>query len=375
MYAATSNAVVGFSRRRSSGRLSWLGPRGCVDGRGRFGCTRWPALGGGLHDLTMSADGSRLFAVGNVAVVALWRDPGSGAVRPVAGLGGCLTVEPAAGCGLLHDAGEVGDPAPSVGSRVALSPDGATLYTLSGGADESLLVVRVDPVTGGLSQLPGRAGCAGPNPACGDRQHRFVDISEMLAVSPDGVSLYAGGVSFARDDVTGQLSAPERIRPHVILPELSQTVLSGDGRFAYVADGSSFRLFTFARGRRGRLTRLGGRDGCLAPPFWMGRHCRRARALPGCDGDLVLSPGGRRLYVASGCGKTGLAVFRRSPKIGVLRQLPGRTGCFLNRKTRLCGRLPIGETPDVAIAPDGRHLYVASAYPDHIRTLRLTGDR
>jgi hypothetical protein len=106
------------------------------------------------------------------------------------------------------------------------------------------------------------------------------------------------------------------------LDKVSGLVVTRDGRNAYAAVRDGGAVVAFRRDRRtGVLHQLDGTDGCLGGAPADG--CAPARNLGGARA-LTLSPDGRGVYVA---GAGGLAVLARDPHTGALRQLSGRRGC------------------------------------------------
>jgi DNA-binding beta-propeller fold protein YncE len=175
---------------------------------------------------------------------------------------------------------------------------------------------------GSLTRVAGKAGCVGP-PGDDCRRGHALGGPRDVAVSPGGGSVY---VSSARADAV----AVFRRSP-----------------------------------RTGALRQLRGRAGCVRQRG--GGNCRRARALVN-PGEIVVSPDGRNVYVASS-GSRAIAVFRRSRRTGALRQLSGRAGCVRDRPRAGCrdGRA-LAAPSTLALGADGHFLYAASA--DGIAVLR-----
>ncbi len=120
----------------------------------------------------------------------------------------------------------------------------------------------------------------------------------------------------------------------------------------------------------GSLHQAPGKNGCYTEDGQNG--CHTVRGATGAD-SLAISPDGRFAYI-DGYGGNGtsalpaLAALKRNPKTGTLSQLPGKSGCFSRdggsedgpntcTKARDLGS---GDATSVAIASDGRFLYVAS---------------
>ena len=134
-------------------------------------------------------------------------------------------------------------------------------------------------------------------------------------------------------------------------------VVSPDGRHVYVASYGSHAVAVFARSRRtGLLEQLPGQRGCVRQG--RGGGCAPGRALGG-PASIAISPDGRNVYVAAS-GSDALGVFARNRRTGVLRQLPGSSGCFSALPGGGCtvGRA-LNEPTSVAASPDGARVYVA----------------
>jgi DNA-binding beta-propeller fold protein YncE len=258
----TYGALLTFKRDPATGELHQLdGPAGCISSRLRQGCARARAL----HDaisVAATQDGRNVYVASNdrESVLTFTRDPQTGALQQPAGQAGCVRRTGGLGCGRASGLARPG--------QVAISPDGMNVYT----AGNRVAVLARDPVTGGLTQLPGQTGCIGS----GSRlcsPPRALEISDTLAVSAEGRNVYVsaegpplqawGGVAaFARDPATGTLH------------------------------------------------QLPGRAACIGVPERRG--CATGRGLNETS-SLTTSPDGHNVYTTSSSLSGGLAIFARSP--------------------------------------------------------------
>jgi 6-phosphogluconolactonase (cycloisomerase 2 family) len=319
VYAGTLDGVAVFARGRG-GRLRQLrGRRGCIARRDLDGC----AVGRGVSNvraLTVAPDGRRLYvaARGSDAVAVFARSRRSGALHQLPGAAGCISEQLLPGCG--HGRGIDG------GRGVVLSPDRRFVYVAAEDGDSLAIFARSGG--GGLTQLPGRAGCL---------QHLGKDGCAQLAT----------------------LRSPHHI------------VITRDGRFVYAASGRIGALAVLRRDRRtGRLSGVPGRRGCVqSPPH---PPCAAARALRGAH-SLALSGGDRLLY-AVGRDDHAIAVLARDPRTGALAQLPGRRGCIGRTAVSSCAPAHgLRGVHSVAASPDGRDVYAASELDYALVTLAVGG--
>ena len=272
------------------------------------------------------------------ALAPLAAAAGDGSLTRLKGTAGCLSVEGyrgQAGCTRVRGLGEP--------RRVAVSPDGHSVYVTSGPSVRTkvaaVAIFRRSSRTGALRQLPGRAGCLSLRARDGCARTR--------------------GLRYAVGDVE----------------------VSGDGRSVYVLGYEGIAVFRRSH-RTGALRQLRGRDGCVRDRSGAGAgqaqpangggspsgRCRLGRALA-LPSDLALSPSGRFVYVASGWEEEsmslqgGIAVFRRNPRTGALAQLPGAKGCATAPGRQRCGRarsIPRVGATGVTLDRNGDNLYVSA---------------
>jgi DNA-binding beta-propeller fold protein YncE len=345
-------------------------------------CGRAVAIGGG--PVVASADGRSVYVAGMTSLAVFARARG-GVLRQLGGRRGCVDYhvvvdEPRADASCTR--GRLLWP-----TSAALSRDGRNLYVASWAYDphgdrsdnySDLAVFARDRTTGTLRQLPGRQGCLGPSARGGCAAGRALFGPESVVVSPDGRNVYvgsSGGLAvFARNARSGALRqlggtagcllAPARAAHCSHRGALGQVwpaalAVSADGRNVYALSGSDEReaLLVFRRDQRsGALTRLAGREGCIASPALAGAGCAAAASLAGpwfCF-SLALSPDGRNLYLGS-CGD--LTVFSRNAAGGLTQ-----VGCI--DASGPPGHPCAGDTgtepqTSIALSPDGKNLYFA----------------
>jgi DNA-binding beta-propeller fold protein YncE len=107
----------------------------------------------------------------------------------------------------------------------------------------------------------------------------------------------------------------------------------------------------------GGLRQLAGSAGCMISDPVAG--CARSRVFRGAN-DLALSPDGRFAYAASARSDV-VAVFARDEATGALTQLPGKRGCVSDRPGGPCALARgLAGPRSVGLSPDGRSVYVAS---------------
>lgn len=374
-----------FTRNRATGRLAQLRDAdGCLveDPLRDSPCADAEGLDG-IGALAISPDGRHLYAgsFGAGALGVFARDRSSGALAQL-------------GCFADDDFWRI-DCTPAVGlyglTSVAVSPDGRNVYA-TGALSHTLAVFARNRQSGELRQLAGASGCvqettiqADPPMNCG-RAPGLEGVGSV-AVSPDGRHVYVASLRsaavavFARNRSTGALSpagclSEERdvgqCRAARALEGAFDVAISPDGRNVYVATGFDFRLdvdafvtsgvAAFRRDRAsGALRQLAGRSGCLHESGARG-GCADGRALQGAAA-LTISRDGRNLYVAA-AASNAVAILRRDPRTGALRQLANRAGCISETGTNGACRDGTGlwGAAAVTLPRDGRHAYAAGFF-------------
>ena len=150
-------------------------------------------------------------------------------------------------------------------------------------------------------------------------------------------------------------------------------VVSPDGRHVYVASFGSNAVAAFARDSgSGRLEQLPGRRGCVGHLGAAPCSTGRALARPSA---LAISPDGHNVYVAA-AGSNALSVFARNRRTGALTQLPGAKGCLSQLPGGGCfDARALNEPVAVAVSPNGRRVYVAGRrFPSAVAVLVRAAD-
>jgi DNA-binding beta-propeller fold protein YncE len=192
VYVAAGSSVVRLDRGRDGRLRRAKGYEACHTGR-NYGC---PVPRGAFNasGIALSADGRSLYLLSDAGVAVLRRNPRSGAVRQLKGEAGCIAADETFGCTIGRALDVADNPAQVIfGSkisarRIVVSRDGTRVYVASNTGIAVLIRSRVD---GSLRQLPGAAGCVGPDAASGCAPARTLRGVGALALSPDGRELYA----------------------------------------------------------------------------------------------------------------------------------------------------------------------------------------
>ena len=355
---ATDNAVSVFARDAATGELDFVEAQ--IDGTGGV-----EGLAG-AYDLALSPDGGYLYAVGTTAgaVAAFKRNPTLGTLD-------------------FLDAVFEADAHGLEGARgVAVSPDGEHVYVA--GTDTVAIFAREElgtlnylgVVEDGVALADGLAGAA------------------SVAVSPDGEHLYVASATedavalFRRDAddeslTFGMLTFVEKLSDGQVQGALTidrldgaiDVVMSGDGRFVYVAATDDDAISVFRRNTEasdvtnfGKLTYSGERHQGDAGS---------GGAAVGLDGvlDITVTADGEHVY-AAGAGASAIVVFARNQVTGSLKFLES----LADGTTVNCLPVPLTCTmgnadgaAGVAASPDGRHVYLTGRDADGLIAFERDG--
>lgn len=332
---------------------------GCVADGGRNGCAdaSLDALDG-ARGIAVSPDGKSVYAVSSRGdAIVHFRGAGAGKLS----FAGCHADGGRNGC---TDVNGLGSP-----RSVTVSPDGRSVYAVSYESD-AIVHFRRDG-TGSLSF----AGCIadGGRNDCADPALDALDGARDVAVAPDGRSVYA--VSSSADAIAhfrrlddGSLTLASCIAdvgrnacadpPLDTLDSVRGVAVSPDGKSVYAASSRGNAIVQLRREGDGNLAFAGcvsdgGINGCVDP---------RLDALADVR-DVAVAPDGRSVYAVSS-GASAIAHFRRDGD-GSL----SFAGCIADGGRNGCADPPLdalGGPRGVAVAPDGRSVYVASHDSDAI---------
>jgi DNA-binding beta-propeller fold protein YncE len=355
------------------GALSELpGAGGCVlqvDDRGGSGtCNPGGAISDG-NAIALAPDGQNIYVTSSddSAVVAIARDPNTGAVRQLDGATGCIQSMSNLPAGRTCTPGRRLQGA----NGVAVSDDGRFVYA-STYLNRSIAILTRDTGTGALMQPGDLTGCVSNDAEDCTKDPRMDGMFDIV-LSSDGRFAYAAGtnrvLAFARDGATGALApllsqgcVAATARPGCVaghgLKGAIALALSPDGRTLYVTSFNSNAVAALGvNPATGSLSQASGRRGC-----WTGskrsKECTLVRGILDAS-NVTVSPDARNVYVTS---TSGLAVFKRKAD-GGLSQLAGKRGCF---GPKGCAKaVGLDGARSVVVSPgDGRDVYVTTDYSD-----------
>ena len=358
------------------GALSELpGPGGCVlnvDENSTAGtCNPGNALSDGAG-IALAPDGRNVHVTSgdDNAVAVLARDP-----RPATSASS--TARPAAYvCRHRAHRTAVRARPPSRRRRRPRRQSGRTLrLRIASAFANALTAFSRDPATGVLTQLDGLAGCVARAEADCTGDPRMGQMFG-IAISADGSFVYTAGSDRLLASAGTPRRAPwrrsraaaavgYRARPGCTTGHGLRSAiglgLSRDGHSLYVASFSS-RSVALLNVSGGALSQPSGRRGCWSSTR-KSDGCAAARGLPDAQ-RVTVSRDGRNVYVLSR-DPASVAIFKRKAG-GTLSQLAGPRGCIGPKGCRKAVGLVGGS--GLAVAPNGRNVYVTTDYSDALLT-------
>ena len=237
---------------------------------------------------------------------------------------------------------------------------------------------------GSLTPIATPQLCFAQSPATGCTTAPGLESARAVTVSADGHNVYVGGGTtiavFSRDAKTGalaQLAGPLGCISSSIggcsravgLSGISQIAIAPGGKFVYAASSIANSVTGFARDpKTGTLTQLKGAAGCVRPGGLGG--CASGVGLLGASA-LAIAPDGRSLYVA-GRDADAVAAFSIDPTGGALLQLGGKQACIRggDASGACAGGRALAGVDGLAISPDGLTLYAAAKNADAVAVLQ-----
>jgi DNA-binding beta-propeller fold protein YncE len=303
-----------------------------------------------------------------------------GTLTQLPGERGCLVdrSSSSSGCGLAR---ALKGPGPFMGSRaIALSPNGKNVYVASSRSD-AIAIFRRNASTGALTQPRGAAGCIALKGASSCATAVGLDGPNSVAVSPDGLSVYATSRAsntvsvFRRNSSTGaltQLPAGAGCISGLPVPNCANgralvapgvVTVSPDGKNVYVGSFFGNAVASFERSRSsGALTQPDGSAGCIAEAI---SGCAPGFALGAPEG-MAISSDGARVYVASAVSNA-LAVLSRDRSTGALTQATDGSGCIAGAPLTGCAPgVQLDGANAVAVSPSRGDVYVTSLFSNSI---------
>jgi DNA-binding beta-propeller fold protein YncE len=249
------NAVAAFAREPKGGGLTQLGGSGGCLAAAIAGCAPATALGA-PEGMAISADGSSVYVANALAssVVTLVRDPSTGVLTQPAG--GCIVDLALSGCttGVQLEGA----------NAAVVGPKDGNLYVTSL-LSNSVTAFARSSSGGTLTQLPGTSACLVYLRAVGCSFGRALSAPEGLAVSPDGANVYVAAFATGAIDVldrnprsgavvqrpgsAGCLAAPavSGCSPGRALKGVSSVAVSPDGVNVYATSFGSSAVDVFKR--------------------------------------------------------------------------------------------------------------------------------
>jgi DNA-binding beta-propeller fold protein YncE len=357
-----TGSIGHFFRGGPKGQLAW---DGCLSNTGTQGCGDLPGAPIAEADgVAASPDGKSVYVISEVgdSIARFSRTGPDGQLS----YDGCLNNDGSQGCGDLPSAPLDGPTA------VAVSPDGRSVYVTS------FFTNSVSHFFRGPEGELAWDGCLSNTGTqnCGDLPGAPIEAPYGVAVSPDSKSVYVVGYNdgsiahFFSDGPEGQIAWDGCLNndgskgcgdlPFAPMLGATGVAVSPDGKSVYVASFVSDSIaHLFAAGPRGQIAW----DGCLNNDGSQGCGDLPGAPLDGARG-VATSGDGKSVYVASQFSESIAHLFRNGPEGQITYD-----GCLATDTSHGCGDLPfapIAGASGVAVSPDGKSVYVASAFSNSV---------
>lgn len=349
MLAAPGSALA------ATGDLSFVtGPAGCWKPPSHLtaGCTSGNVGLETPEHVLVSPDGRSVYVAGRSTdgssgrLAAFARDASTGELTPLSGTQGCITAD--------GNGGECTAAAALMPVKgLAISPDGATLYAAvdHGTTDtaDGVLVFARNATTGALTP----ASCVNSGGTLGCSTAAWLADASSAAISPDGASVYVGALgdgagegtvaAFARSAGTGALTAVTGSAcvttisslggctqvPDYQLWDPEEVQVTPDGTQLIASSGGGISILA-RNATSGALTSPASGPTCLvADTGASGNPCDRAYGIYD-NSAVAISPDGRSIYGASarGSADSGVGILSRSPATGLVSVPSGTASCL-----------------------------------------------
>jgi DNA-binding beta-propeller fold protein YncE len=312
-------------------------------------------------------------AVSALLVVAATALAATGDLTQPAGSAGCISQDGSGPCADGH--------ALNLPVGVAVSPDGSSVYAVTGNA-----IVRLNrnTTTGAITQPVGAAGCISEDGSGPCADGRGLGGPQAVAVSPDGKNVYVtsltdGVARFNRNTTTGAISQPAGAAgcinqdgtggctdAHGLVLPIGIAV-SRDGKNVYVAAQGSNAVARLNRNTTtGALTQPAGAAGCISEEG--DDSCANGDALDAASG-VAVSPDGKSVYVASQ-QSDAVVRFNRNTTTGAISPADSVSACVSESGAGPCrDGHGLDGAFSVAVAPGGKSVYATSLQSDAVARL------
>lgn len=334
--------------------------------------------------VAVSPDGKNVYVADGASTVNAFSRSSTGALTPLAGAAGCLSMNSTIGCTVVHNMSQPSD--------IVVSPDGNNVYVADVLGDAIVAFAR-NPTTGALTQRADPNGCYTAVTVAGcTAVGVYLDGPRSLALSSDGASLY---VAAAPDSNSGTVDEFARAGDGSLtfqgcfgtscllnlggeLNGANDVAVSPDGASVYTASSTYGVLNIFSRNASTGALSLGQ---CLGDSTDF--SCTAFRGYRGLQG-VAVSADNKNLYTTGMQPQTAygvVAVFNRSTAVdtlGALTQKSGTAGCFSDGGKDYPGATTatctvshgVGMAVSITLSGDGRNAYVAGYVSETLAILQ-----